>query len=251
MNLEEALKNTFKLSLYEAKAYLALLKGRMEPKEVSRISGVPLPRIYDILKSLEDKGFIQVSEGKYSALPPDVTLRGRILQFKAEFERDLAEREKVCKDLIKQLENIYSPESLPQEIAMLRGINTIANKFAEILKESEEIFIMVKKALEAKEVLKKYLGNLRGKKIRMLVPQRVQISEEDKAFALNLGIEIRVYDNPLFDFMVADGRDVIIGVPDPTSREVYHSIAIWIRNPAFARPLQESLKEIWGNSRPY
>ncbi|RLI38603.1 transcriptional regulator, partial [Candidatus Bathyarchaeota archaeon] len=68
------------LTEYEAKAYIALLeRGEADALEISRRSGVPRTRIYDILSKLESNGFIQGLKGSrpmiYIALPPSHTLK--------------------------------------------------------------------------------------------------------------------------------------------------------------------------------
>lgn len=67
------------LSEYEARAYIALVElGEAEASEVSRRSGVPRTRIYDVLGRLESAGLIQrIGDSRpaiYSAIPPDKAL---------------------------------------------------------------------------------------------------------------------------------------------------------------------------------
>jgi len=58
--LVEALK-TFGLSEYEAKILLALIaKGELTVKELSEYSGVPRTSVYDVVKSLSEKGLVEV-----------------------------------------------------------------------------------------------------------------------------------------------------------------------------------------------
>ncbi|MEE8168888.1 MAG: helix-turn-helix domain-containing protein [Candidatus Hydrothermarchaeales archaeon] len=249
MNIEETLKNSFKLSLYEVRVYLALLRGSMAPKEAATASKVPLSRVYDTLKSLESKGFVGYNNDKYEAVSPEIALDGRIAQFEAEFEVSAKERKGNKKLVLEHLNSMYLRESPAQELVTLKGIYSITNKFLEILNESEEVYITIRKALEAKDLLKKYLVNSQAnnRKIRILIPGGAEINDTDREFASRIGLKMRYYDNLLFDLMVADGRDVIIGVPDPTSNELYHSIAIWIRNPSFAKGIQESLENVWEN----
>lgn len=247
MALEDTLKNTFKLSLYEVKVYTALLQKDMTPKEASGASGVPLPRVYDTMKSLEGKGFLTSTDGRYKAAPPEVALKGRLAQFRLDFERKMQERETETLEAVKKLEMVYHQATQPQEIVMLNGINSIASKFLEIIEESREVYISVHKALEAKDVLLAFLeksGN-RDVKIRMLLPEKLEVPVEQEDFIGEWGIEVRRQKSPLFDMIVADGRDVLIGVPDPLSDEVYHSVGIWIRNPSFAGAVQDSLETLW------
>jgi len=68
------LRKIFDLNLYEAKVWTALLsRGVSTAGELSNISDVPRSRTYDILESLEKKGFIVMKIGKpikFVALKP-------------------------------------------------------------------------------------------------------------------------------------------------------------------------------------
>ena len=53
------------LQEYQAKAYVAtVIKIDSYANEIARISGVPEPKIYTILKSLEREGFVMASLGR-------------------------------------------------------------------------------------------------------------------------------------------------------------------------------------------
>src|SRR3989339_1838404 len=68
------LRKIFDLNLYEVKVWTALLsRGVSTAGELSNISDVPRSRTYDILESLEKKGFIVMKVGKpikFIALKP-------------------------------------------------------------------------------------------------------------------------------------------------------------------------------------
>src|SRR3989344_3391416 len=69
------IRKIFDLNLYEAKVWTALLsRGVSTAGELSNISDVPRSRTYDILESLEKKGFIIMKLGKpikFVALKPE------------------------------------------------------------------------------------------------------------------------------------------------------------------------------------
>src|SRR3990167_4466835 len=69
------LRKIFDLNLYEVKVWTSLLsRGVSTAGELSNISDVPRSRTYDILESLEKKGFIVMKVGKpikFIALKPD------------------------------------------------------------------------------------------------------------------------------------------------------------------------------------
>ncbi|MEE8239555.1 MAG: hypothetical protein V3R13_05660, partial [Nitrososphaerales archaeon] len=140
-----------------------------------------------------------------------------------------------------------------EDFQVLRGINSITNKFAEVLEQSQDTIITLKKAFEAKDVflsyleLSKALKRKKKKRMRVLSPKSF-ISRKDRAKIIELGIEIKQRDDILLDLMVSDTFDVLIGVPDPMSEEPYHSIAIWLRNRSFANSLFISLNDVWEKS---
>ena len=70
----------FGLNQYEAKAYVALLSiGTANAYSISKASGIPRSRIYDILESITSRGVVMVEETSdnvknYTALPSNVFL---------------------------------------------------------------------------------------------------------------------------------------------------------------------------------
>ncbi len=79
--LERPISELMRLGMteYEARAYTALVGiGEGTARQVHDASGIPRPRIYDILTSLESRGFVEVWQGKpmhYRAVPPDQLMR--------------------------------------------------------------------------------------------------------------------------------------------------------------------------------
>jgi HTH-type transcriptional regulator, sugar sensing transcriptional regulator len=76
--LLESVKKNFKLNIYEARIWTALLsRGIASAGELADISHVPRSRCYDVLESLEKKGFIIMKIGKpikYIGVKPEVIL---------------------------------------------------------------------------------------------------------------------------------------------------------------------------------
>src|SRR3989344_9267763 len=85
------LKKHFKLNIYEVKIWTALLsRGIASAGELADISGVPRSRRYDVLESLEKKGFIIMKIGKpinYIAVKPSIILE----RVKRNIEEEAAE----------------------------------------------------------------------------------------------------------------------------------------------------------------
>ncbi|ABL78552.1 TrmB family transcriptional regulator [Thermofilum pendens] len=87
---------------YEARAYIALvLYGSMTATELAKRSELPQPRVYDVVKALEEKGLVAISEGKprkFSALDPRVALKRYV-------ERRHAEETSTLNSILRLLES--------------------------------------------------------------------------------------------------------------------------------------------------
>ena len=72
------LKGYFDINVYEAKVWLSLLsRGVSSAGEIASLSGVPRSRTYDVLESLEKRGFVIQKLGKpvkYIAVNPSVVI---------------------------------------------------------------------------------------------------------------------------------------------------------------------------------
>src|SRR4030066_1302037 len=77
MSISENTRDTLRemgLNAYEIDSYTALLEeGQMTAMEISRKASVPYSKIYEVLNSLKEKGWVKSSESrpfKYYPVPP-------------------------------------------------------------------------------------------------------------------------------------------------------------------------------------
>ncbi|MEV6983704.1 helix-turn-helix domain-containing protein [Sphaerisporangium sp. NPDC051017] len=95
-------------SQYEAQCYVGLMAA--EPQtgyRVSKVTGVPQPKVYETLRKLVSRGVVREIAGDptvFSAIPPDALLR----QLEDSFERRLAD----AKDSARRLEQADMPREL-------------------------------------------------------------------------------------------------------------------------------------------
>lgn len=91
----------FGLNQYEAKAYVSLLSiGTSNAYSISKASGIPRSRIYDILESLTNRGVVMFEETSdnvknYTALPSEVFLE----RIREEWSSNYGEVEKELKQI--------------------------------------------------------------------------------------------------------------------------------------------------------
>lgn len=113
---EESLRN-LGLNTYEVKTYLALLgseKESLQASEVSAASGVPLARIYDIMESLERKGFARIGLGRptlYQAVAPEEALEAYRTRLRLDLERRMEEFDRMRDALVKEMKRHRRPRA--------------------------------------------------------------------------------------------------------------------------------------------
>ena len=113
-DLVKKVKDYFDLNIYETKVWLALLKrGVASASEIASGSGVPRSRTYDILESLEKKGFIIMKLGKpikFVALKPEEVIE-RVKKYMMKSAQDKSKRLEQLKgdEVLKELKGRLKP----------------------------------------------------------------------------------------------------------------------------------------------
>jgi len=248
---ERILKEIFGLNKYETQAYLALVKGARTPKQVSKLSNVPMPRIYDILASLENKGFaIRVDDG-FAPLNPEtiVSMISKRLAF------ELEERINLIKKGGELLSKILGKYSLPPsegEVIVLRGLPLIVEHFVQLLLNAHDVILLIRKAIEAKEFFITQIMKLSKEKlphIRALLHSEVNLDKNDLELAAMLGVELRKSDDVMFDMMIVDDRTFVMGIPDPMLENLSERVvAIVIQNRVFVSALRSYIEKRWSSA---
>jgi sugar-specific transcriptional regulator TrmB len=173
-------------------------------------------------------------------------LESRKSQFDLAFSKEQKERENAVLELTRVLEpSVRRTVDGDDDAVFLRGINSIMSKFREVVSESKDIILVATKSMGAKELFKPYLEERGAKAVRVLLSKKFAPTKADLQFIAQSGLRVRRAENTFLDLMVADERVVMIGVPDPTIQEEYHSIAVVIASRPFARSVRESLEDIW------
>lgn len=122
---------------YEAKSYISLVKqGTITAYQVSKDSGVPRARIYDILNNLVDKGIVLKEEKTdgtlYSPLPVDVFL-----------ERAKSTWVSTYKTLSKQLKQLETmEEKADNRVVTLKESTTIISYCRTLIQKAEKRIVI-------------------------------------------------------------------------------------------------------------
>ncbi len=139
MREDEIIDKLQKLGLtkYESVAYITLLKlGPSKATDITKESGIPHTRVYDVLSSLHRKGFVDVMHGSprlYKPVNPEVVLE----KVKEEFISDIEELKGAFLELYREVHG----EELP-EIWTIQGFdNTIERAEYVIRTAKHEVLI--------------------------------------------------------------------------------------------------------------
>lgn len=122
----------FGLNLYEAKAYAALLKiGTANAYSISKESGIPRARIYDVLESLTARGLTMLEESSenvksYTPVPSKVFLE----RIREEWQSDYQE----VKDDLQNLESEENKQKI--YVFTVKGAENIMIYCKQLLKEA-------------------------------------------------------------------------------------------------------------------
>ncbi|WP_148882979.1 HTH-type sugar sensing transcriptional regulator TrmBL1 [Thermococcus aciditolerans] len=139
MNEEEIVEKLQKLGLtkYESLAYITLLKlGPSKATDITKESGIPHTRVYDVLSSLHRKGFVDVMQGSprlYKPVNPEVVLE----RIKEDFIEDVENLKVAFLELYREVHG----EDLP-EIWTIQGFeNTVERAEYVIRTAKHEVLI--------------------------------------------------------------------------------------------------------------
>jgi HTH-type transcriptional regulator, sugar sensing transcriptional regulator len=153
------IKDYFNLNIYETKVWLALLsKGSASAGEIATLSGVPRSRTYDVLESLEKKGFALIKLGKpvkYLGVKPKIILEKLKNNVRNEAEEKVQSLLNIKEtNEFTQLEELYtvgiSPVKREDLSASLKGKSTISNHLREIIESANEEVVICTNAEEMK-----------------------------------------------------------------------------------------------------
>ncbi|MFH1399298.1 MAG: helix-turn-helix domain-containing protein [Candidatus Woesearchaeota archaeon] len=251
----------FSLNLYEVKIWTALLsRGVSTAGELSDIANVPRSRSYDVLESLEKKGFVVMKFGKpikYLAVPPTEVVERVKKNMKLDADRKVKRLEDL-KDTeilgeLKQLHTQGIELVEPSDLSgSLRGRHNLYNHLELMIKNAEEtVTIMtttqgfIRKVEGFKPVFEKL--KKRGVKVRIAAPLTKECANAVKDLA---GLaEVRSTPSKA-RFIVVDGKELTFMVLDDKEVHPTYDVGIWVNTPFFASALESLFELAWKEMKP-
>ena len=231
------------LNAYEIDAYTVLLEGgQMTAMEISQQATVPYSKMYEVLNSLKEKGWIKSSETrpyKYYPVPPLEATRSTKLRLEDKYlnwENTVAEN---LQPLYEKRELVERPDML-----ILRGQQAVLTKLEEVLKKASlEIVIaapeFAKPLISLAEPL---IGN--GLKKTVNVKLMAAGKKDDWLFLKKFCLkELRIRDHMFGGGVIADGKEAMLflGEDKPT-------LVIWSNHVGLVGFAREYFQFLWDSS---
>ena len=253
------LRKIFDLNLYEVKVWTALLsRGTSTAGELSSISDVPRSRTYDILESLEKKGFIVMKLGKpikFVALKPEEVIE-RVKKNLVVTATEKSKRLEKLKgdEVLDELNTIFSDGIKyvePSDLSgALKGRQNIYNHLDMLVREAEKTVTLVTTADGLNRKLEVLLPSLekakkRGVTIRIAAP----INESNKKIAKDFSkvAEIKDVADLRARFMVIDSEQLMFMLLNDEEVHPTYDVGVWINTEFFAQALEQLFEVAWKN----
>ncbi len=256
------LRKIFDLNLYEVKVWTALLsRGTSTAGELSNISDVPRSRTYDILESLEKKGFIIMKLGKpikFVALKPEEVVE-RVKKNLMVDAKQKTQRLETLKgdEVLEELTGLFTKGIKfvePSDLSgSLRGRQNLYNHLDMMIRDAEKTITLVTTAEGLSRKLEVLMPSLekckkRGVKIRIAAPidnNNIKVAKEFKKVA-----EIRSLEGIKARFVVIDGNQIMFMLLDDEKFHPNYDIGVWINTEFFAQALEQMFELAWKDMKP-
>ena len=197
------------LTLYEAQAYLTMITLiSSTATEISKKSNIPRSKIYDVLKKLGEKNFIEIEDGRpltYNVKSP-VEVLSR--------EKDKINME--IDDTISRLTNIYENgmNQVQAPIWRIYGVDKIINQEVEIIKRAKNTINMRIGFLFEREgeALIKAFKSRRNLKINILASPTCYINDDEIDIIEIFNdayINIQKADIPFVKVLISDSKEMM------------------------------------------
>ena len=251
------LRKIFDLNLYEVKVWTALLsRGTSTAGELSNISDVPRSRTYDILESLEKKGFVIMRLGKpikFVALKPNEVVE-RVKKNLVRYAKERSERLDKLKDdeVLVELNSIFTKGIKFVEHSdlsgSLRGRQNLYNHMDMLVRDAEKTITIVTTGEGLSRKLEALMPSLekckkRGVKIRIAAPidgNNIKVARELKKVA-----EVKNLEKMKARFIIIDSNQVMFMLLDDEKFHPNYDIGIWVNTDFFAQALEQMFELAW------
>lgn len=246
----------FGLNSYQAKLWTALLsRGVATAGELSDISNVPRSRAYDVLESLEKKGFIIMKIGKpikYIAVPPAEVVKRVQNRIKDDAQKQSTQIESLkTSDVMNELHLLHSQgidKVDPTELtASIKGRSNLYEHLSDMLDRAKKSVVVCTTAqglVRKADALKRNMKQLKKKGVKIKIAAPLNSISKPVAKDLSQYAEIR---NSNLDarFVLVDDRELTFMLVDDKEVNASYDTGIKIQSDFFVKSFQDLFNTQW------
>lgn len=245
------------LNGYEARTYM-VLHGRARSKalDVATRAEVPRQKIYEVLDSLAEKGFVQLIQEKtklFSAIEPGLAVPAYVEMRQKQLEAELAERGRAAVALVEELNSSHS-EGLSGRgtldyLRIIADPDQTAAQYRRLISNAEFEYLEFSRPPYAVDPLEEKLvrdARQRGVACRLLLePHNLDPADLARlAEYEQVGVEVRQSATLPMKLALFDGKRGMIALLDPSfARPTW--TAILFEHPGMAEAMKGLFEDYW------
>lgn len=257
------LRRYFNLNLYEVRIWTALIsRGTSTAGELSDIGHVPRSRAYDVLESLEKKGFVVMKLGKpirYLAVEPAEVVERVKKNIQREAEQDIQKLKELNNtDVLKELDTLHKQGityiDATDLSGAIRGKTNIYAHLEHMVKNANHTVTIVttpKDLVRKAEALKFTLQKLNKKGVNIRIAAPLTKECENTVKDLKGIADVKDCGKLGARFCVVDGKDLLFMLMHDEQVHPAYDVGVWVNTPFFASALENLFDVAWkdfGNS---
>jgi hypothetical protein len=251
------------LNAYESRAYLVLIgHSHFKALEVAGRANIPRQKIYEVLDSLVEKGFVRVVQGKakqFSAVEPQLALDGYLSRKRESFTREWEDRQRLAKSVSDDLAGVFENGNLGK--GPLDYLRIVADT-RQIIEEYRRMLVQTKSEyLEfarppygvdpGHEPMVRSLAD-NGTICKIMFDSEV-VESEEQVHGLELlqqaGAEVRLGKNVPMKLALFDSRSGMISLDDPVISHPQIT-ALVFDHESLASAMRSLFDDFWNRSSP-
>lgn len=257
------------LSSYESQAYRVLLNvGVTSAQALAEDSDVPEGRIYDVLDSLEGRGFVRVQTDtrpkRFIAVEPEIAINRLIEKETNELQSEIGQHKQVRRELIEELPT--PPRADNQFQTTVIGTEETTELLFERIAAADEQIVMVSDHFipgtysndSEPDILDEFKAALeRGVEISILGSQNfVETIPDDWMNRLSCepfstqGFTARATTHHFATFYLFDHTEVCFEIGNPMDKETVVGL-IYLQDPSLAVEFENQLAGYWEEATPF
>ena len=255
------IRSLFSLNLYEARIWTALLsRGVSTAGELSDIGNVPRSRAYDVLESLEKKGFIIMKLGKpikYLAVEPKEVVE-KVKKYVSNETSSKIKRLDDLKggDVLEELGALHNQGIdfiEPTDLAgAIRGRHNIYTHLETMVKGAEKSIVLVtssKGVMRKIEALRTEFSRLKKKGVSIRIATPVIKDAEASIKSISNVAEVRHARDLSARFCIVDEKDLMFMVLNDEEVHPSYDVGVWVQTPYFASAMQGLFNKTWNSMK--